>query len=79
MSILLRPVACFIPRNLLDRTSSHVFMMVASDATSSFTTRASNEIDMVLDPLVVCGPSGVGKVCSDDSERVLLCPCFASS
>ena len=39
--------------------------MVSFDATS-FTKKSSNDENMILDPLVVCGPSGVGKVSSND-------------
>lgn len=63
MSFLLaRPAVSFVAR------TSHrtiPLTMVSFDA-SSFTTRASkDDEDLVLDPLVVCGPSGVGKVCSN--------------
>lgn len=63
LSTLFRPAASFVARNSFQTLPLN---MVSSLDSLPLTTRASNEQEkdeLVLDPLVVCGPSGVGKVC----------------
>jgi hypothetical protein len=63
LSTLFRPAASFVARNSFQTLPLN---MVSSLDSLPLTTRASNEQgkeEFVLDPLVVCGPSGVGKVC----------------
>jgi guanylate kinase len=61
LSTLFRPAASFVARNSFQTLPLN---MVSSLDSLPLTTRASNEQEkdeLVLDPLVVCGPSGVGK------------------
>lgn len=64
MSIVFRPGVAFVLGSFRRTPPSIIKSGMVSFDTTSFTTRTSNEEndDLVLDPLVVCGPSGVGKV-----------------
>jgi guanylate kinase len=56
-SFLLKPTA--VTRQSQATILSMVSMEISSSADAPFTTNGSS--NMVLDPLIVCGPSGVGK------------------
>ena len=59
MTVWGRPASSFL--NCRSLNMSLLKNMLSSEATSFSTKASERDFDVVLDPLVVCGPSGVGK------------------